>query len=311
MADDGPDAAPFGAADQEPERTREERTAARRQLLDVQPGNIRDPDPDAAAACECSCHPRPGQPDKHGSDLCSCQWTGTDRAAHLVEGNRVIEQQRPEMEAARLESMRDLKAAAAELDIEATEEVPGAPWVIAGRVDGRRYYLRDRGGTYTVVVAPAGQPDLDPWRAPAGARLVVARSGDSADLFTGRWVNHRRALRVVAAAVRTQLRREKCTHPHHDADRFCPACGVPLRDEVTPVRTGLDDYELPNGGDGWRTGRHLRVVGVAHRAWQDADDRLRGAVQRARAAGDPWWLISLMLHVDEQEAVRWFGDEPA
>lgn len=309
MADDGPDAAPFGATDQEPERTREERTAARRQLLDVQPGNIRDPD--AAAACECSCHPRPGQPDKHGSDLCSCQWTDTDRATHPAEGDRVIEQQRPELEAAQLESMRDLIAAAAELDIEATEEVPGAPWVITGRVDGRRYYLRDRWGTYTVVVAPAGQPDLDPWRAPAGARLIVVRSGDSADLFTGRWVNHRRALRVVAAAVRTQLRREACAHPHGDVDRFCPACGVPLRDEATPIRTGLDDYELPDGGDGWRTGRHLRAVGVAHLAWQDADDRLRGAVQCARAASDPWWLISLMLHVDEQEVVRRFGDEPS
>lgn len=196
MADDGPDAAPLGTADQELERTREERAAARRQLLDVQLGNIR-------------------------------------------------------------------------------------------------------------------APDLDPWRAPAGARLIAVRSGESTDLFTGRWVDHRRALRVVAAAVRTQPRREACTHPHGDADRFCPACGVPLRDEGTPILTGLDDHELLEGGDGWRTGRHLRAVGVAHLAWQDADDLLRGAAQRARAAGDPRWLISLMLYVDEQEAVRRFGDQPS
>gem|GEM_PF-2041326 len=309
MADDDPDPAPAGAGDDDRERAREQRTAARRQLLDVQPGNIRDLD--AAAACECSCHPRPGQPDRHGGDLCSCQWTDPDRAAHLAEFNRVIEQQRPEQEALQLENARALAAAAAELDIEASEEVPGAPWVIVGRVDGRRYYLRDRWETYTVVVAPADDPDLDPWRAPASARLVVVRSGDSTDLFTGRWVNYRRALRVIASVVRTQLRREACTHPHDDADRFCPACGVPLRDEATPIRPDRDHPQSEDERDGWRTGQHLRAIGAADRAWRDADDQLRGAIQRARAAGDPLWLIALMLHVDEQDAVRRFGDEPS
>lgn len=308
MADDEPGPAPSGASDDERERAREERTAARRQLLAVQPGNIRNLD--AAAACECSCHPRPGHPDLHGGALCSCQWTHQDRAAHLREFNLIIEQQRPEQEALQLENMRALAAAAAELDIEAFEEVPGAPWVITGRVDGRRYYLRDRWDSYTVVVAPANQPDLDPWRAPSGTRLVVVRSGDSSDLFTGRWVNYRRVLRVIASVVRTQLRREACTHPHSDADRFCPACGVPLRDEATPFRPERDELEVGDERDGWRTGQHLQAVGVADRAWRDADDRLRGAVRRARAAGDPWWLIALMLHVDEQDAVRRFGDEP-
>ncbi|NTW39503.1 MAG: hypothetical protein HGA44_06370 [Cellulomonadaceae bacterium] len=137
------------------------------------------------------------------------------------------------------------------------------------------------------------------------------RSGDSADVFTGRWVNYRRALQVIASVVRTQLRREACTHPHDDADRFCLACGVPLRDEATPTRPGPHDPEVGDERDGWRTGQHLRAVRVAHRTWQDADDRLRGAVQRARAAGDPWSLIALMLHVHEQEAVRRFGDEPS
>jgi hypothetical protein len=309
VADDDPGPAPAGAADDERERARGERTAACRRLLDAQPGNIRDLD--AAADCECSCHPRPGQTDKRGSDLCSCQWTDTERAAHLAEFNRLIEQQRPEQEALQRENLRDLAAAAAELDIEASEEVPGAPWVITGRVDGRRYYLRERWDTYTVVIAPADQPDLDPWGAPGGARLVVVRSGDSADLSTGRSVNYRRTLRLIASVVRSQLRREACTHPHADVDRFCPACGVPLRDEATPVRPEHDDAEVGDERDGWRTGQHLRAIGVADRAWQDAEDRLRGAVQRARAAGDPWWLIALMLHVDEQDAVRRFGDEPS
>lgn len=303
MVDDEPDPALSGAGNNELECARQERTACRR-LLDVPHRDTNDLD--AAAACECSCHPDPGRPGV--GDLCSCQWTETTRAAHLAEFDRV-EQQRPERGALQLENMRDLAAAAAELDIEATEEVPGAPWVITGRVDGRRYYLRDRWDTYAIVVAPADQPDLDPWRAPDGARLVVVRKGDSSELATGRWVNYRRALRVIASVVRTQLRREACAHPHGDADRFCPACGVPLRDEATPIRPEGDDPGLEDGRDGWRTGRHLRAVGVAHRAWQDADDRLRGAVQCARAAGDPWWLIALMLHVEEQEAVSRFGDE--
>ncbi|NTW39502.1 MAG: hypothetical protein HGA44_06365 [Cellulomonadaceae bacterium] len=140
MADDEPDPAPTGSNDYR-NRAIEEPTAARRQLLDVQPGSIRDLD--AAAACECSCHPRPGETDKHGSDLCSCQLTSTDRAAHLAEFNRIIDQHRPDQEALQLQNARDLAAAAAELEIEASEEIPGAPWVITGRVDGRRYYLRD------------------------------------------------------------------------------------------------------------------------------------------------------------------------
>jgi hypothetical protein len=145
---------------------------------------------------------------------------------------------------------------------------------------------------------------------PERAQLVVARSGHSSDLSTGRWVNPRRALHVVAAAVRAQLRREVCTHPHADADRFWPACGIPLRDETTPVRPKHDDADVGVGPDDRQIGQHLLAIGVADRAWWDADDRLRGAVQRARAAGEPSWLISLMLHVDERDAVRRFGDEP-
>lgn len=227
MADDDPDSAPAGQGDDAREGARKKRTAARRQLLGLQPGSIRDLD--AAASWECSVHPRPGQPDRHGGGLCPCQWTETDRAAHLAEFNRVIEQQSPEQEALQRENMQALAAAAAEPEIEAFEEVPGAPWAITGRVDGRRYYLRDRWDTNTVVVSPADQPDLNPWRGPGSARLIVVRSGDSADLFTGRWVNYRRALREFASAVRTQMRREACEHPHDDADRFCPACGWPSR----------------------------------------------------------------------------------
>jgi hypothetical protein len=194
VADDDSDPASAGSSDGDRERAREERAAARRQLLDFEPGNVRDLD--AAAACECSCHPRPGQTDKHSGDLCSCQWTNTDRAMHLVEFNSIFEEQRLEVEALQRGNLR--------------------------------------------------APDLDPWRAPASARLVVVRSGDSSDLFTGQRVNYRRAVRVIASVVRTQLRREACAHPHHEADRFCPTRGVPPRDEATPFRP---DHDHPQGED--------------------------------------------------------------
>lgn len=132
----------------------------------------------------------------------------------------------------RQENAEDLAEAAADLEIEATEEVSGAPWVIVGRVEGRRFYLRERWDTYTVVISPPDDPDLDPWRSDRG---VLVRSGGSGDLLTGGRVEYRRALRVVAEAVRTHVRRERCPHPHAEGDWFCPTCGVALRDRATPI----------------------------------------------------------------------------
>lgn len=227
-ADDrGPDLT--GPGDGERERARAEREAARRRLLEVQPGDVRDLD--AAAACECSCHPRPGDPNRHRGGLCQCQWTHQERAAHLAELDRVIEKHRPEQEALWREHVEAIAVAAAELRIDATEESPGAPWVIVWRVDGRRFYLRERWETYEIVISPANDPDLDPWRSDPG---VLIRRGVAADLLTAGRANYRRALRVVAEAVRTHLRRETCAHPYDDADRFCPACGSPMQDAAAP-----------------------------------------------------------------------------
>jgi hypothetical protein len=123
-------------------------------------------------------------------------------------------------------------AAAAELQIEATEESPGAPWVIVGRVDGRRFYLRERWEAYDISISPPDDPDLDPWRSDRG---TLVRSGVAGDLLTAGRVDYRRALRVIAEAVRTQLRRETCAHPHADRDRYCPACGLPLLDAASLI----------------------------------------------------------------------------
>jgi len=222
-------------SDDEPDGSRANREATRRRLLEVEPGNVRDLD--AAATCECSCHPRPGDPDRHRGGLCQCQWTDAERAAHLAEFDRLMEERRPEQEAFWRERAETLAADAAGLQIEANEESPGAPWVIVGRVDGRRFYLRDRWEAYTIVISPAGDPGLDPWRSDSG---VEVRSGRSGDLLTDGRVDYRRALRVVAEAVRTHLRREACTHPHHDEDRFCPACGLPLLDPASPLTAQPD-----------------------------------------------------------------------
>lgn len=235
MADHEPDRASPGA-DDEQERAREERTAARRQLLDVQPGSNRDLD--AAASCECSCHPRAGHADKHGGDLCPCQWTDRERIEHLAEFARVVETNRSAEEAVQRENATALNATAAELAIEVSEEVPGAPWVLVGRIDGRRFYLRERWESYAIVVASAETPDIDPWGAEAGQPSVLVRSGDAADLYAAGRVDYPRALRVVAAAVRTHLRRETCAHPEADEGRFCTSCGQGLIDPALPDRSG-------------------------------------------------------------------------
>ena len=77
MDDDDPGVAPTGAGNDEQDRAREQREMARRQLLEVESGNVRDLD--AAATCECSCHPRTGDPNRHGGGLCQCQWTDHER----------------------------------------------------------------------------------------------------------------------------------------------------------------------------------------------------------------------------------------
>jgi hypothetical protein len=281
----------------------------RRQLLEVAPGNVRDLD--AAAACECSCHPRPGEQGRHHGGLCQCQWTDQERAAHMAELIRLMEQHRPEQEALWRERDEAIAVAAAELQIEATEESPGAPWVIVGHVDGRRFYLRERWETYEIVISPADDPDLDPWRLDSG---ILVRDGVAGDLLTAGRVDYRRALRVVAEAVRNHLRRETCAHPHDDADRFCPACGLPMQDVAAPISPEPrgPEGELDDADDaaGWQSRRYLRAVAAARRTRQDADDHLRAVVFRARAAGDPWSLIALALHLDEKDAVRLFGDDP-
>ena len=60
-----------------------------------------------------------------------------------------------------------------------------------------------------------------------------------------------------------------------------------------------------------RDGRHLRAVAEALQASRDADDRLRKAVAAARANGDSWTMIGLMLGTSKQNAYRKYGKADA
>lgn len=56
-----------------------------------------------------------------------------------------------------------------------------------------------------------------------------------------------------------------------------------------------------------RDGSHLRDVAAAAQDLKDADDRLHDAVQAARAAGDSWTAIGLVLGTSKQNAHRKYG----
>lgn len=56
-----------------------------------------------------------------------------------------------------------------------------------------------------------------------------------------------------------------------------------------------------------RDAEHLREIAAARKAVADAEQRLREAVAAARAAGDSWSAIGVMLRTSKQNAYRKFG----
>jgi hypothetical protein len=56
-----------------------------------------------------------------------------------------------------------------------------------------------------------------------------------------------------------------------------------------------------------RDARHLRAVAAARKNAEQAEQALREAVGAARAAGDSWTMIGLMLGTSRQAAHREFG----
>ncbi len=68
---------------------------------------------------------------------------------------------------------------------------------------------------------------------------------------------------------------------------------------------GLDPATTPA-----RDGRHLRAIGIALAAAEEAEVRLREAVAAAHQAGDSWAAIGAVLGTSRQAAHRKFADGP-
>lgn len=237
MADDAgaDDGAAFRSVDElraQAARRRDEQVAARRRLLELAPGDLRDLD--AAAECGCSCHPSPGG-DPHEGKTCPCQLTPDDRAQRHADLAKSLTASRAAYALVHQARTDELAAAAAALGVEAVEDGPGAPWVIVGTVDGHGFYMRERWDTYDIVVAPDDDPTIQPWGAPIETPTTVIRSGTISDLLPGASMSYRHVLAFVVGEIRTYLRRRTCEHPSARGDRFCRACGSPLVDPAEPA----------------------------------------------------------------------------
>jgi hypothetical protein len=206
------------------------RVVARRRLLEVEPSGVRN-DLDAAAQCECGCHPRPGG-DVHLGQVCPCQLTPAERRERSEEVTRAIARAQDQYAPVREEHQRALAAAAAELGVQATEEVPGAPWVLVGTVDGIRFTMRERWESYTVTIEP--DEELGRRLGRQGEAEVVLAEGSSTDLSPSGPVDYRRALGFIVALIRTVVRRASCSHGNSGRSRYCPDCGQALVDPELP-----------------------------------------------------------------------------
>jgi len=75
--------------------------------------------------------------------------------------------------------------------------------------------------------------------------------------------------------------------------------------DTTSAERMLD--ELDPATDPMRDGRHLRAIATARTAVDAAKADLQAAVDAARAAGDSWEVIALVLHTSRQAAHRKFS----
>jgi hypothetical protein len=222
-------------------------------------------DLEAAVACLCGCHPSAPEMTLHdGGATCACQMTDDDRAAawkalsdHLVElaGD---EDERP--------SLHDvLDGCAAELGVELREVVPAAPFVISGLVDGRGFYLRERHGSWEVVIADDADPAADVWRAPRTEPSIVVARGVDDDFTVDGVFSPERALRIAVDAVRLHLARQTCAHA--GAVSFCPTCGV-----AVAAATGAPALPAHGAEVLWLFGFPHGADAHASLFWRSADD---------------------------------------
>lgn len=76
---------------------------------------------------------------------------------------------------------------------------------------------------------------------------------------------------------------------------------------ATDDRTDIDAFIDGIDPATMRDARHLREIAAARANLDAAETRLRDAVCRARAAGDSWTMIGLVLGTSRQAAHRKFG----
>lgn len=175
----------------------------------------------AALECPCGCHPSPGSPELHDHGAaCPCQHSSEERRRALEEMLSALSE---------VGGGEDLGAELAEvagrLGVELRLESWGAPLVIAGVVDGRGCFLRERHGSFQVEVAPDEDPGRDVWRAPPEELSLVILEGSEEQLQPKPGEHFiQRSAEVLVGAVRSFLTQRTCSH--EGMRRYCPECGV-------------------------------------------------------------------------------------
>lgn len=184
-------------------------------------------DIEAAVRCVCSCHPRPATTTLHnGGPECPCQRTDTERRQALDELLASCAALAPGPEELADRAQR-IAAVQQETLVELDEIGGAAPFIIRGRVDGRAFVFRERHDQWTVRIAGDAEPLRCPWARGSGHPTILIAEGDSEDLHHDGTFDETLGIRIATDAVRTFLHRRAC--PHRNAGRYCPDCGVEIR----------------------------------------------------------------------------------
>jgi hypothetical protein len=187
-------------------------------------------DVDAAVECHCGCHPRPAELETHdGGVSCNCQLTPAEREAIWKE----FEDFEPDPELVVEQRMRteEFDREATGLGVQATVRVEAFPFVIGGVVDGRGFYMRERGGSYRITIAHDDNPLDDPWSSDAEVPTIDIAVGSEAEFRDEDGTpSQTLALQITVQSIRTYLLRRNCSHetPANATHRFCRHCGIEL-----------------------------------------------------------------------------------
>lgn len=178
-------------------------------------------DVDTAVECRCGCHPSPADMNLHnGGVSCPCQDTPEQRREKM---HQVLQELAERHLADEEEHYRRAVIKTAEnLGAHITAFLPAAPFVVAGTVDGRAFYLRERHDNWRLVIAGDDDPLADVWNTrPAGALVIAEGTTESWDWQTTRMVSD--SIRTIREYLRTR------TCPHTHARTYCPDCGIRIR----------------------------------------------------------------------------------